>query len=538
MASGLFLSRDDGLISDSVDVEALAKAFSHLPVSLVLDNFFSYQNHQSILKAIGQHSLDGVVLAGNSPKYYESALGSGGIIEAIKELGINANKISIANIREQVAMPHHGDRECATRKAKLLIDVAFARLKHSRNIGSVTFTPMRSILIVGMTSAGIAAAQEFLKKDYRVFLVDRSGKMRISGVEKDLLPLITSIHSNKKAALFYNTSITQVAGWCGEYDIKLNTPQGDEEITVGGILIATNDDVEQNRELQPMLQLFLDDEGLPFSKHGTWFTGQTADSGVWYIPPAVFGLSLSEQINALRSPILSLLTLLDKNEISHLMKISRVNESVCGGCGTCVKNCPFGAITLDMIKKVSVVDPKRCKGCGNCWVSCPTGARDLEAFPVEYVLRAIEIMSAGVTRNGDPKILAILCNNCGYPAADTAGELAYKDDSFSYPPNVLPLRVECGASVDTQYILQAFAKGFDGVVVVTCKDGSCHYISGNIDMQRRASVFREVLRSRKIDNERLRRVIDISPDDGDQFSREINEFVAELKELSSAGEEV
>ncbi len=41
----------------------------------------------------------------------------------------------------------------------------------------------------------------------------------------------------------------------------------------------------------------------------------------------------------------------------------------CIGLGTCVKSCPFGAISV--IDGVAVVDHERCTGCFNCLRSCP-----------------------------------------------------------------------------------------------------------------------------------------------------------------------
>jgi len=101
---------------------------------------------------------------------------------------------------------------------------------------------------------------------------------------------------------------------------------------------------------------------------------------------------------------------------------------------------------------------------------------------------------------------------------------------MGYSPNVLPVRVECGGNIDTQYILKAFNKGFDGVALSVCRDGHCHHLVGNTDMERRIGLFREVLRSRKIDDERLR-IIHISPHEGKLFSEEIKSFYEELKSM-------
>ena len=108
MRTGLFLSRDDGTISGTVDVDALAKAYAFLPAAKVYDSFFRYADQQALLNTVSESKLDAVVLAGNSPRYFQKVLGGNLILEALKGQGINENKVAFANIKEQVALPHQG----------------------------------------------------------------------------------------------------------------------------------------------------------------------------------------------------------------------------------------------------------------------------------------------------------------------------------------------------------------------------------------------------------------------------------------------
>lgn len=48
-----------------------------------------------------------------------------------------------------------------------------------------------------------------------------------------------------------------------------------------------------------------------------------------------------------------------------------IEESLCKGCGLCIKNCPTGAVTLhDRVARLST----HCTGCGICMRVCPCGA--------------------------------------------------------------------------------------------------------------------------------------------------------------------
>jgi len=76
-------------------------------------------------------------------------------------------------------------------------------------------------------------------------------------------------------------------------------------------------------------------------------------------------------------------------------------------------------------------------------------------------------------------------------------------EGIEYDVNVMPLGIRCGGNIDTQLILQAYHQGFEGVVICKCPDTDCRNIVGNADLDRRANLFREILRSRGIDSNTL-----------------------------------
>jgi len=125
----------------------------------------------------------------------------------------------------------------------------------------------------------------------------------------------------------------------------------------------------------------------------------------------------------------------------------------------------------------------------------------------------------------DPKIVAIFCNWCTYLAADSAG-ISRKQ----YPPNFRVIRVMCSGRVDPQFILDAFSKGADGVLLGGCHPGDCHYSEGNYKNLRRMMLLKRVLREFGIDERRLR-LEWISASEGDKLQKVAIEMVAQIKEL-------
>jgi heterodisulfide reductase subunit A len=68
-----------------------------------------------------------------------------------------------------------------------------------------------------------------------------------------------------------------------------------------------------------------------------------------------------------------------------------IDEDRCGGCGICIKLCPYGALELEVRgdKEVAKVDEVLCKGCGTCVAACPSGAARPRMFTGEQILSMI-----------------------------------------------------------------------------------------------------------------------------------------------------
>ena len=67
----------------------------------------------------------------------------------------------------------------------------------------------------------------------------------------------------------------------------------------------------------------------------------------------------------------------DCRALALLYRGDKKCELACLGLGTCVRNCPFGALTMGE-NGLPVVDLELCTGCGNCEKVCPTGAMKVQ----------------------------------------------------------------------------------------------------------------------------------------------------------------
>jgi len=127
----------------------------------------------------------------------------------------------------------------------------------------------------------------------------------------------------------------------------------------------------------------------------------------------------------------------------------------------------------------------------------------------------------------EPKIIVFCCNWCSYAGADLAGTSRLK-----IKPYFRVIRTMCSGRVEPTFVLYAFAKGADGVMIAGCHPGDCHYSTGNYKARRRIMLLKNTLTQLGIESERLR-LEWISASEALKFQSTVNEFVDEITALGS-----
>ena len=125
----------------------------------------------------------------------------------------------------------------------------------------------------------------------------------------------------------------------------------------------------------------------------------------------------------------------------------------------------------------------------------------------------------------EPRIVGFLCRWCSYPGADLAGT-----SRLAYSPSLRVIRVPCSGRVDPLFVLKAFQDGADGVIVLGCHPGDCHYMEGNYHTRRRYALMHRLLEYVGIERERL--LVDwVSAAEGVRFAKVATEFAAQVRDL-------
>jgi F420-non-reducing hydrogenase iron-sulfur subunit len=101
---------------------------------------------------------------------------------------------------------------------------------------------------------------------------------------------------------------------------------------------------------------------------------------------------------------------------------------------------------------------------------------------------------------------------------------------LQYPASTKIIRLPCTGKVDLIHILRAFEKGADGVYVVGCLEGGCHYNSGNLRARKRVEQAQKILDLIGIGGERAQ-MYNLSASDGPLFAKYAQEMHEKITEL-------
>jgi F420-non-reducing hydrogenase iron-sulfur subunit len=129
-----------------------------------------------------------------------------------------------------------------------------------------------------------------------------------------------------------------------------------------------------------------------------------------------------------------------------------------------------------------------------------------------------------------PKILCFSCKfSWGYLSSDETIATKVK--------NWIP--VICSGKIQPAQILKAFEKGVDGVLILACPEGECHYQDGNCEARKKIFLIRKILAANGIDGRRLKMAMGKDPE-GIRISEliaDMGDFLRKLGPLSSKEDE-
>lgn len=532
MRLGIFLSRCRGAVGKSIDLESLSREYEGHGFVKSFEDFYDKEDFETLLSEVKRSEIDALVLAGESQLTYARSRKGEYLFKCLEESGVNPSRMEVVNLKNMVATPHQASHADLQTKAKLLIDIGIEKVKQSREASVMEISPRKAVALIGANTSSIIAAQHLLDEGFKVYMVHRGVQITIAPEEvPHVNAALVFVTRHPRFKLLKNAKPIDFYGYPGDYTLKLSVDESAMDVGVGAAILSLEKDKGLIKMSQSIFRMDINADGSLTSLERTSARAMTRERGVFIINPSGEEENdIGQKFLAADSAAAQAIHLLNRREIYHRVMVSQVKEHLCGGCGACVKTCMFNAVSLDGATGVSVIDPRRCRGCGNCVTACPAGARDLVTAPNVYLFNAVDILSQFKPEGDKPLVLLLACEGCGYESLDRCSQ-----EGMTWPVGIMPLAVVCGGQIDMQLIMHAFTRGFDGVAMMICGEGCCHNIIGNVDLERRVNLFKDILASRGIEENRIC-ICTTCEREGRACVEEMNKFYGGLAAKKKAGE--
>jgi NADPH-dependent glutamate synthase beta subunit-like oxidoreductase/coenzyme F420-reducing hydrogenase delta subunit/Pyruvate/2-oxoacid:ferredoxin oxidoreductase delta subunit len=512
---GAIVCRCGGGISDYVDVGRVADRLGEIePVSFTgtIDYACSAEGIQKMKSIVQSEGLDSLVLAACSCCSLEQICSNCSHQrirqkEAIfNNVGLPSRQVELVNIREHSAWVHAEDPEAATDKAFHIARTGVASMlgrdiadeRGTREIG-------KRVTVIGDGTVAFSCASTLVSLGFDAVLL-RTGTM--TGKTNGEPVLDGSVSPEK---IIENANVIDIDGRIGDFSVRFMTA-GVENVATCDFVVRADDKTSRGGKRSGSSRFSILE---PFGdrKRGIFrATGKGGKDDSWN---RMVGKAVAMQVCVERG----------SGIVAETSWAPVVNTYWCRGCGTCVEVCPFDACELvdsDRSVQVSHVDALSCRGCELCVLHCPTGSMQSGYFDERNMDRLLEAMLSEPNGDGEANVLIFACHWCHYGGTDIHGR-----GRFEYPPGVRLIRMTCTGRIGPNFILKAFQHGADGVLVMGCPEGECHYEEGNSNYKEQEEIVLNLLETMGIPSSHYQTMW-ITPDEGETFISGVRDFVEKL----------
>ncbi len=245
---GVFVCSCGINIAGVVDVASVTEYAETLPdVVYTENNLFTCatDTQHLISEKIRDHDLNRVVIAACSPRTHEPLFQ-----DTLKESGLNAYLIEMANIRNQDSWVHPEETEAATQKAKDLVRMAVAKVRLADPLPEIAVDIIPRALVMGGGVAGITAALGVAEQGFDTVLIEKEAELggnalKIKRTWKDepvppaLARMIEAVEAHPKVTVYKNARLEDAFGVVGNFTSKIRCEGRTHEIRHGAVILAT-----------------------------------------------------------------------------------------------------------------------------------------------------------------------------------------------------------------------------------------------------------------------------------------------------------
>ena len=245
---GVFVCHCGANIGRVVDVPSTVDYALSLPgVVHAQEQLFSCATNSAkeITDMIKEKGLNRVVVAACTPRTHEPVFR-----DTLREGGINQYYYEMANIREHCSWVHSKEKEEATHKAKDLIRMSVARTHLLEPLDEFDLPVNKTAVVVGGGISGMTSALSLAKQGFDVHLLEKDKDlggmarrlhstldgMDVQGYLKDT---IKSVYQHPQVHVSHEATITDVAGYVGNFTTTVKTEGRVKVIRHGAAVLAT-----------------------------------------------------------------------------------------------------------------------------------------------------------------------------------------------------------------------------------------------------------------------------------------------------------
>ena len=120
----------------------------------------------------------------------------------------------------------------------------------------------------------------------------------------------------------------------------------------------------------------------------------------------------------------------------------------------------------------------------------------------------------------------IVCFSCKFGWGYLTDEATLSKQIENWVPII------CTGKIDTTHIMTAFDQGADGVLILACPEGDCHYQDGNYEAKKRVHLLSKLLEPMGIEKGRIRIELGTDPE-GKRITQLVKEMSQDLAKLGS-----
>ena len=387
-------------IGGLLDINELAEYTASLPYVHQVELTPFGCDGVKIREMLRSKAFNRVLVGGCSPKTHEEVFAihtEGG--------GINRYLMEMVNLRNHCTWVHSKDPKEATEKAKTLMRMGARRVALQEPLEDIHIPVSPAALVIGGTPSGVACALKLAQADLRVYLVEKESGLNAvkANQSKFVSRLIDALAKLDNARIFTGSELGAVQGYLGNFNAEIITVDGKEEIEIGSIVIATDQNMaapSDNGNYETQLFLKRGENKFFVGMLGNLNPLDFNTAGVFKCGPARMEMGVLDAIMDGEGAASRVAGIISKTELIKSPIISVVVDGKCDGCAYCIEPCPAHAVTLieymqhDGTKKKTVeINDALCLGCGNCMATCPKDAVYVQNFKPEQIMEMVHSVS-------------------------------------------------------------------------------------------------------------------------------------------------